>query len=84
MPSHVYHADLDGGYSDSDINHIRRKAIEHLWDNRDRAVVIVYTSHTRKKEYGRVIYTASWPIFVWKPSKGRSGPLGKDGTLRRC
>lgn len=83
MPSHTYYIDIGEGFLDSNLKDIRKKAIDYLWDNREKATVVVYTSATRKKEVGRITYTGSWPIFVWKPSRGRSCPLRKDGTIKR-
>ena len=84
MPSHTYYIDLNGGFLDSDIANVRRKAIEHIWNNRNEPVIVVYTNATKNNEVGRVIYTGTWPIFVWKPfGKQRQYPLRNSGTVRR-
>ena len=83
MPSHTYYIELNGGFLDSDISNVRRKAIEYIWANRKDPTVIVYTNATKRKEVGRVIYTGSWPIFLWKPLGKRNYPLRMDGTVRR-
>ena len=85
MPSHTYYINLNGGFLDSDIVNVRRKAIEHIWDNRNDPVVIVYSNATMNREVGRVIYTGSWPIFLWKPlgKKQPFYPLRKDGYVRK-
>lgn len=83
MPSHTYYIEVDNGFLDSNIANIRRKAIEHLWENRNESEMVVYTNATKKRVVGKVIYTGSWPIFLWKPNKGHSVPLRKDGNTRK-
>lgn len=83
MPSHTYYIDLDGGFLDSDIVNVRKKAIDYLWENRNVSFVVVYSNAMKRREIGRVIYTASWPIFLWKPVRGHSASLRKDGHTRR-
>lgn len=83
MPSHTYYIELYGGYLDSDIANIRKLAIESMWEDRKITSVTVFTSATKNREVGKVIYTGSYPIFIWKPKKGSSIPLRKNGTLKR-
>lgn len=81
MPSHTYYIDIDGGFLDSSITNVRKRAIDYLWHHKGVSVVVVYSSAIRNREVGRVIYTGSWPILVWKSSRGRSSPLRKDGCI---
>ncbi len=82
MSSHTYYIEVDGGFLDSSISNVRRKAIEHLWGGKkNESVIIVYSSALKRREVGRVIYTGSWPIFLWKPAKGRAIALRNNGNL---
>lgn len=83
MPSHTFYIDIDGGFLDSDIVNIRRKAIDYMWDCRNTSVVVVYSTASKSREVGRIIYTGSYPIFVWKPNGKPSSALKKDGTISR-
>lgn len=83
MSSHTFYIDTDGGFLDSDLVNIRRKAIDYMWDHRNVPFVVVYSTASKTREVGRVIYTGSYPIFVWKPMGKPSCALRKDGVIRR-
>ena len=74
-----YHADLDGGYTDTSINTVRRVAINHLLSHPDTDRIEVYLSPTMNKVYGTVERNGT-ASFQWRPKKGSLVRLNRDGT----
>lgn len=66
MSKRTYHIDIDGGFSDTELSNVRRKAIDHLWTNPRDEEVVVWSSPSKKRVVvGRVVYTSSNPLFLW-------------------
>lgn len=81
MSKRTYFIEVDGGIIDTDLTKVRKQAIDHLWTNPKDREVVVYTSPSkRRREVGRVVYSASNPLFLW--CKGRHArTLYRNGTV---
>lgn len=81
MSTRTFYIELDGGILDTDISSIRRRAIDHLWQNPDDGPVTVYTSASKKVIVGRVARSQGKYPFIWTKANKRSRPLDRNGSV---
>lgn len=80
----AYFIDIDGGITDSSLVFIRHRAMEYMMSHDDKQSIPIYSSPTCKRFIGKVIYTATYPVFVWIPDRGQPKALRIDGTTTKA
>lgn len=81
--SRKYYIEIDGGFLDTDLSNVRKRAIDYLWLNPKEKQIIVYSSASKRRvEVGRVVYMGSKSsLFQWFLPRGVGRPLYKTGEV---
>ena len=67
MSKRTYYIEEDGGYVDTELANVRKKAIDHLCSNpKDEEVTVWSSPSVRRVVVGKVVLnTRSRPLFIW-------------------